>query len=115
MLALAAARNNDRVGAVFFTDRVEYYIWRPPRDAATCSGVISDLLAFQPAGTGTDLARALAELEPTLRRRAVIFVLSDFLATGYEPVLARLARRHDVVGAPAGRSARARAAGRRAS
>ena len=48
-------------------------------------------------GPGTDLSAALAELEPMLRRRAVIFVLSDFLATGYESALGRLARRHDVV------------------
>jgi uncharacterized protein (DUF58 family) len=59
--------------------------------------LISDLLAFQPAGAGTDLGAALAELEPTLRRRAVIFILSDFMATGHATVLARLARRHDVV------------------
>ncbi len=59
--------------------------------------LISELLAFEPAGTGTDLGAALAELEPTLRRRAVLFILSDFMAAGYEPALGRLARRHDVV------------------
>jgi uncharacterized protein (DUF58 family) len=59
--------------------------------------VISDILSFEPAGRGTDLAAALGELEPTLRRRAVIFLLSDFLASGYEGPLARLSRRHDLV------------------
>jgi uncharacterized protein (DUF58 family) len=96
VLALAAARNNDRIGAIFFTDRVEYHL-APAKGRRHVLRLISDLLAFQPDGTGTDLGAALAELEPTLRRRAVIFVLSDFMAAGHETVLARLARRHDVV------------------
>ncbi|MFL5496158.1 MAG: DUF58 domain-containing protein [Gemmatimonadales bacterium] len=96
VLALAAARNNDRVGALLFTDRVEHHV--PPRKGRRhVLRVISDILSFEPAGRGTDLAAALGELEPTLRRRAVIFLLSDFLAAGYEGSLARLARRHDLV------------------
>jgi uncharacterized protein (DUF58 family) len=97
VLALAAARSNDRSGAVFFTDRVEYRL-APAKGRRHVLRLISDLLVFEPAGRGTDLGAALAELEPTLRRRAVIFLLSDFMATGHETVLARLARRHDVVG-----------------
>jgi uncharacterized protein (DUF58 family) len=97
VLALAAVRNNDRIGATFFTDRVEYHL-RPAKGRRHALRLITDLLAFRPKGTGTDLGAALSELEPTLRRRAVIFVLSDFMATGYETVLARLSRRHDVVG-----------------
>ena len=97
VLALAAARNNDRIGAIFFTDRVEYHL-RAAKGRRHVLRLISDLLAFSPRGTGTDLGLALAELEPTLRRRAIIFVLSDFMATGYEAVLGRIARRHDVVG-----------------
>jgi uncharacterized protein (DUF58 family) len=97
VLALAAARNNDRVGAALFTDRIERYI-EPAKGRRHSLRVISDLLSCTPAGTGTGLGNALATLEPTLRRRAVIFILSDFLAFDYETVLARLARRHDVVG-----------------
>ncbi len=97
VLALAAARNNDRVGAVLFTDRIELYI-EPAKGRRHSLRVISDLLSCTPAGTGTGLENALATLESTLRRRAVIFILSDFLAFDYETVLARLARRHDVVG-----------------
>jgi uncharacterized protein (DUF58 family) len=97
VLALAAARNNDRVGAMFFTDRVEYHL-RPAKGRRHVLRIISDLLAFQPQGTGTDLGLALGELEPTLRRRAIIFVVSDFIATGYQTVLGRISRRHDVVG-----------------
>ena len=97
VLALAAARNNDRIGAIFFTDRVEYHL-APAKGRRHVLRLISDLLAFEPTGTGTDLGAALTELEPTLRRRAVIFVLSDFMASGHDTVIARLARRHDVVG-----------------
>jgi uncharacterized protein (DUF58 family) len=96
VLALAAARNNDRVGAVFATDRVERYV-APRKGRRQALRVISDLLSFQPSGSGTDLGAALAYLEPMLRRRAVIFLISDFLATGYESPLGRLARRHDVI------------------
>ncbi len=96
VLALAAARNNDRVGAVFATDRVEHYV-APKKGRRQALRVISDLLSFQPQHPGTDLGAALRYLEPMLRRRAVIFLLSDFLGAGYEPPLARLARRHDLI------------------
>jgi uncharacterized protein (DUF58 family) len=97
VLALAAARNNDRVGVAFATDRVEHFV-SPAKGRRQALRVISDLLSFEPRAAGTDLARALTELEPVLRRRAVIFILSDFLAAGFGPALARLARRHDVIG-----------------
>lgn len=96
VLALAAARNNDRVGAAFFTDHLERYV--PPRKGRRqVLRVISDLLAHEPAARGTDLAGSLAELEPLLRRRSVLFLVSDFLADGWRSVLGRLARRHDVI------------------
>jgi uncharacterized protein (DUF58 family) len=96
VLALAAARNNDRVGAVFATDRVEHYV-APRKGRRQALRVISDLLAFRPERSGTDLGSALGYLEPMLRRRAVIFLLSDFLGSGYEAALSRLARRHDLI------------------
>jgi uncharacterized protein (DUF58 family) len=95
VLALAAARNNDRVGAVWATDRVERFV-PPRRGRRHAQRVINDLLAFQPAGTATDLGAALRFLDPILRRRAVVFLVSDFLTTGYRPDLERLARRPDV-------------------
>lgn len=96
VLAFAAARNNDRVGLLLATDRVERFT-APRKGRRHALRVISELLAFEPEGRGTDLAIALDALEPALRRRAVIFVVSDFLTAGYEPSLARLARRHDLV------------------
>jgi uncharacterized protein (DUF58 family) len=75
---------------------VEHYV-APRKGRRQALRVISDLLAFRPARSGTDLGAALAYLEPMLRRRAVIFLVSDFLGTGYDPPLARLARRHDLI------------------
>ncbi len=96
VLALAAARNNDRVGAVFATDRIEHYV-QPRKGRRHALRVVSDLLAFDPSGVGTDLGAALAYVEPILRRRTVLFLVSDFLAGGYQQSLARLASRHDVI------------------
>lgn len=96
VLALAAARNNDRVGALFFTDRVERMV--PARKGRRqVLRIISELLSFEPAGTGTDLRVALEYLESVVRRRSVVFIVSDFLATGYDLALMRLAQRHDVI------------------
>ncbi|HKV73224.1 MAG TPA: DUF58 domain-containing protein [Gemmatimonadales bacterium] len=96
VLALAAARNHDRTGALFFTDRVERYI-APRQGRRQALRLVSDLLTFAPQGTGTDLSAALEFLEPTLRRRTVLFILSDFLTEGYETGLTLAARRHDVI------------------
>jgi uncharacterized protein (DUF58 family) len=96
VLSLAAARSNDRVGAAFFTDRLERYV--PPRKGRRhVLRVIGELLAYQPVARGTDLAAGLLTLEPLLRRRSVLFVVSDFLSPGWGPILGRLARRHDVI------------------
>jgi uncharacterized protein (DUF58 family) len=96
VLALAAARNNDRVGAVWATDRVERFV-APRRGRRHALRVINDLLAFQPSGVATDLGAALRFVDPILRRRAVLFLVSDFLASGYQTELERLARRHDII------------------
>ncbi len=96
VLAFAAARNNDRVGALFATDRVERYI-APRKGRRHALRVVSDLLGFSPTGRETQLGTALAGLETMLRRRAVLFVVSDFLTSGYQNSMARLARRHDLI------------------
>jgi len=96
VLALAAARNNDRVSALFFTDRVERMI-PAGKGRRHALRLISELLSFEPAGSGTDLRSPLEYLESVLRRRSVLFVVSDFMATGYQSALGRLARKHDVI------------------
>jgi uncharacterized protein (DUF58 family) len=96
VLALAAARNNDRVGAIWTTDRVERYV-PPRRGRRHALRVINDLLTFEGAGVATDLAAPLRFADAVLRRRSVVFLVSDFLATGFRPALERLARQHDVI------------------
>lgn len=96
VIALAAARSNDRVGAAFVTDGLERYI--PPRKGRRqVLRVVSELLAYEPKASGTDLATSLLVLEPLLRRRSVLFVVSDFVAENWGPILGRLSRRHDVI------------------
>jgi uncharacterized protein (DUF58 family) len=96
VLALAAARQNDRVGAILFTDRVERVI-RPAKGRRHALRVIRDLVAFNPSGRRTDLAASLRYAADLLAHRSIVVVLSDFLAEGWEPALRRLTGRHEVV------------------
>jgi uncharacterized protein (DUF58 family) len=96
VIALAAVRNNDRVGLIFFTDRVEHVV--PPRKGKRhVLRIVRDLLAFEPKGRRTDLQPALEYMQRTLRQHTVVFLVSDFQADGYEHALKVLGRRHDVV------------------
>ncbi len=96
VLALAAARHNDRVGALLFADRVEYVV-RPAKGRPHALRVIRDLVAFRPRGRGTNLPEALRYAMKLLRHQAIVVVLSDFRADGWEEPLARLRAEHDVV------------------
>ncbi|HEV8399804.1 MAG TPA: DUF58 domain-containing protein [Gemmatimonadales bacterium] len=96
VLALAAARHNDRVGALLFADQPEYVV-RPAKGRAHALRVIRDLVAFAPRGRGTNLAGALRYAGKLLRHRAIVVVLSDFRAEGWEDAMAQLAARHEVV------------------
>jgi uncharacterized protein (DUF58 family) len=96
VLAMSAIRNNDRVGAVLFTDRIEHVV--PPRKGRRHAlRLIRDLLAFEPEGKGTDLAAALEYTGKMLSHKAIIFVVSDFQSADLEQPLKLLAQRHDVV------------------
>jgi len=96
VLALAAARHNDRVGALLFADTPEYVV-RPAKGRAHALRVIRDLVAFAPRGRGTNLAGALRYAAKLLRHRAIVVVLSDFRAEGWEDAMAQVAARHEVV------------------
>lgn len=96
VLAFSAIKNNDKVGLILFTDRIERFV--PPRKGRRHAlRVLRELLYHPTEGTGTDLAEALEYLARVIRRRAVVFLASDFLASGYEKVLSVAARRHDLV------------------
>lgn len=96
VLALAAARQHDRVGALLFTDHAEHVV-PPGKGRRHALRVIRDLLAFEPAGKGTDLAGAIRYAARLLRHRSIVVVLSDFQAEGWEQPFRQLAARHDVV------------------
>ncbi|MFZ5623752.1 MAG: DUF58 domain-containing protein [Gemmatimonadota bacterium] len=96
VLALAAARQHDRVGAVAFTDRIEQVI-PPAKGRRHVLRIVRDLLAFQPTHRRTDLAGTLAYALRLLHHRSIVVVLSDFLAPGWVRPLRQLAARHEVV------------------
>jgi len=96
VLAFSAIKNNDKVGLILFSDRIERFV--PPRKGRRHAlRVLRELLYHPAEGTGTDIAGALEYLARVTRRRAVAFLVSDFLAEGYERALSVAARRHDLV------------------
>ncbi len=99
LLAFAAVRNNDRVGALLFTDRLEGFL--PPRKGVDHAlAIVREALYAAPEGRGTNLDLALRSAFSLLKQRSVVFLLSDFLDRGWEKPLKVLARRHDVVAIP---------------
>jgi uncharacterized protein (DUF58 family) len=96
VLAMSAIRNNDRVGALLFTEQIEHVV--PPRKGRRHAlRLIRDILAFEPAGRATDIAAATEYLSKMLAHKAIIFLVSDFLGADFERPLKLLAQRHDVV------------------
>jgi uncharacterized protein (DUF58 family) len=96
LLAFSAIRNNDKVGLILFTDRVELFI--PPKKGRSHTlRLIREILFFEPEGRGTDPALALDYLNKIVTRRAVVFFISDFQAPDFSHALAVSGRRHDFI------------------
>jgi uncharacterized protein (DUF58 family) len=96
LLAFSAIKNNDRVGLILFTDRVEKLV-PPKKGKGHVLHVITEILEAKAEHTGTDLTAALTLLGNVARRRSVAFVVSDFQAGGYEHALRIAGRKHDVI------------------
>jgi uncharacterized protein (DUF58 family) len=96
VLALAAARQNDRVGAVIFSSGVDHVV-PPAKGRGHALRVLRDLIAFRPTERGTNIGAALGYSARLLRHRAVVVIISDFRAADWEQPLRRLSRRHEVV------------------
>ncbi|MDR3049667.1 MAG: DUF58 domain-containing protein [Elusimicrobiota bacterium] len=96
ILAFSALKNNDRAGMLSFTDRVEKII-PPKKGKNNILRIINEILSANPTGTKTSISTALKALNEIWRRRAVIFLISDFQDGGYEKDLAITARKHDLV------------------
>ncbi|MSR02234.1 MAG: DUF58 domain-containing protein [Gemmatimonadetes bacterium] len=95
VLALAGAREQDRTGALLFTDRVEQVV-RPAKGRRHALRLIRDLLAFAPMHQGTDIGAAIRYTTRVLRHRAVVILISDFQGRDWDRPLKQLAVRHDV-------------------
>lgn len=96
VVAFSAIKNNDRVGLCIVTDRVERFV-PPKKGRRHVLRVIGEILAFEPRSRGTDLARGLDFLGKVARRRSVVFLVSDFLGSGWERALKIAAQRHELV------------------
>jgi uncharacterized protein (DUF58 family) len=96
LLAFAALANNDRVGLLLFSDQLELAL-PPARGQRHVLRVVREILWYAPQRRGTSLALALDQLPRLVRRRAVVFLLSDFLDSGYEQAMRRASSRHDLV------------------
>ncbi len=96
LLAFSAIKNSDRVGLVAFSDRIEKFL-SPRKGKDHVLRVIREVLYFRPEGRATDLGQALQFMYRTVTKRSVVFVISDFLAAGYEQPLRVAARKHDVI------------------
>ncbi|PID87920.1 MAG: DUF58 domain-containing protein [Bacteroidia bacterium] len=97
VLAFSAIRNNDKVGAILFTDRVEQFI--PPRKGRKhILRIIGELLDSRPEGKKTDLKPALRYLTKVAKKKSVVFLISDFLDVDYEKSLQIASYKHDLTG-----------------
>jgi len=95
-LAFSAIKNNDKVGLLCFTDVVEKFI-PPAKGTGHVLWVIRELLALQPTGSGTSIGSAVDYFNRVMRRRSVVFLISDFQDQGYETALRICRRRHDLI------------------
>ena len=96
VLSFSAGLNNDKVGAILFSDKVEKYI-SPKKGRKHLLHIISELLNFEAKGKGTDIGGALRFFDNVINKRSIVFLLSDFIATGFEESLKITNRKHDVV------------------
>ncbi len=96
-LAFSAIQNNDKVGLLLFSDEIELFI--PPKKGKThVLRIIRELIEFEPKSKKTDLTFALRYLSNVMKKKAIVFILSDFVDTGYDNALKIVGKKHDVTG-----------------
>lgn len=96
VLAFAAIHNNDKIGVIFFSDKIEKFI-PPKKGRKHVLRIIREMIEFRPESKGTDIKMALEYMINVMKKRAIVFVLSDFLDSGYEDALKIATRKHDTV------------------
>ncbi|MBB4118312.1 MAG: DUF58 domain-containing protein [Mesonia hippocampi] len=96
-LAFSATQNNDKIGLLLFSDRPELYI-PPKKGRSHVLRIIRELLEFKPKHKATDISLAFKHLQNVLKKKAIVFVLSDFIDDNYQQPLKILGKKHDVTG-----------------
>jgi uncharacterized protein (DUF58 family) len=97
ILAFSAMKNNDKVGLILFTDKIEKFV--PPRKGRKhVLRIIREVLSFEPAGKTTNIKSALEFMNHAIKKRSIVFLLSDFLDSGYEKILRIVGKKHDLIG-----------------
>lgn len=97
ILAFSAMKNNDKVGALLFSDQIEKYI--PPRKGRSHAlRIVRELISFEPKHPATSIKTALEYLNQVQKKRGIVFVISDFMDQGYEAALRIAGKRHDLIG-----------------
>lgn len=97
LLAFSALKNNDKVGMILFTDKVERFI-PPAKTKSHVLRIISDVLKFTPTGKGTSLKTALEYMNKAIKKKSIVFLISDFQDEGYDRILRIVGKKHDLVG-----------------
>ena len=97
ILAFSAINNNDKVGVIFFSNKIEKFI-PPKKGRSHILRIIRELIDFKPEGQGTDIGMTLEYFNNVVKKRSICFLLSDFFASGYEQALRIAARKHDIIG-----------------
>lgn len=97
ILAFSALKNNDKVGLFLFSDKIEEFI--PPRKGRKhVLRIIRDLLSFKPQGRGTNIKLALEHMNHAIKKKSIVFLISDFIDEGYEKILRIVGKKHDLIG-----------------
>ncbi len=97
VLAFSAIKNNDKVGIIFFSNKVEKFI-PPKKGKSHILRIIREVLSFQPTGKKTDLSEGLRYFNSVIKKRSICFILSDFITPEFEKSLKIANRKHDLVG-----------------
>lgn len=97
ILSFSALKNNDKVGLILFSDKIERFI--PPRKGRKhVLRIIRELLSFKPEGKGTNIKAALEYMNHAIKKKSIIFLISDFMDEGYEKILRIVGKKHDLIG-----------------
>lgn len=97
ILAFSALKNNDKVGLILFTDKIEKFV--PPRKGKSHSlRIIREVLSFEPKGKATNLRQVLEYFNHTIKKKAIVFLISDYIDGGYDKILRIVGKKHDLIG-----------------